>query len=136
MKMRFIQGLNLIGLVLLAAVGCSKNSTVHSEGPFTEAQATALNSMGVLREMRAGRITNALEFLERQIDDTVRTIDSEKADLSGTQQENALEVLRALKAYREDYPRHQEATLAGDQTPNAWHRENMEAVSNIMARVE
>ncbi|MEI2724701.1 MAG: hypothetical protein V9H26_14515 [Verrucomicrobiota bacterium] len=102
-------------LLLMVLVGCSRRSDISQRDPrrdiLLHAQADALASKIVLTELRDGRLTNALELLEVQIDTSVIMIDHSLTNLSGPEREAALGTLRSLKAYREAHPRQREAVI-------------------------
>jgi hypothetical protein len=101
--------------VLVVLVGCSRKPDVSQRDPqrdiLLHAQSSALEAKIVLTELRAGRLTNALELLEMQIDTSVMMIDHSLSKFSGPEREAALGTLRSLKAYREAHPRQREAVI-------------------------
>ena len=103
--------------VLVALVGCSRKSDNPHSGINAQsdillhAQSDALQAKVVLTELRDGRLTNALELLEMQIDTSVIMIDYSLSKVSGPEREAALGTLRSLKAYREAHPRQREAVI-------------------------
>jgi hypothetical protein len=104
--------------VLVVLVGCSRTPDISQRDPQREqrdmilhAETDALYTKTVLTALRDGQQTNALELLEMQIDTSVIMIDHSLPSLSGPERDEALGTLRLLKAYREAYPRKQEAVL-------------------------
>ena len=109
--------------VLMVLVGCSHKSDISQRDRQSDirlhAQADALASKIVLTELRGGRLTNALELLEMQIDTSVIMIDHSLTNLSGPDREAALGTLRSLKAYRAAHPRQQEAVIQDAEKQDA-----------------
>jgi hypothetical protein len=101
--------------VLVVLVGCSRKSDIPQRDPqrdiLLQAQSDALEAKIVLTELRDGRLTNATELLEMQIDTSVIMIDHSLSKVSGPEREAALGTLRSLKAYREAHPRQREAVI-------------------------
>ncbi|HEY5041254.1 MAG TPA: hypothetical protein VIK53_04570 [Verrucomicrobiae bacterium] len=104
--------------VLVVLVGCSRKPDISQRDPQREqrdmilhAEMDALYAKTVLTALRDGQQTNALEFLEMQIDTSVILIDHSLTNRSGSDRDGAMSTLRLLKAYREAYPRKQEAVL-------------------------
>jgi hypothetical protein len=97
--------------VLAALVGCSRKSDNPQSDILLHAQSEALQAKIVLTELRDGRLTNATELLEMQIDTSVIMIDHSLSKVSGPEREAALGTLRSLKAYREAHPRQREAII-------------------------
>jgi hypothetical protein len=97
--------------VLVVLIGCSRKSDIPQRDPqrdiLLHAQSDALEAKIVLTELRDGRLTNALELLEMQIDTSVIMIDHSLSK----EREAALGTLRSLKAYREAHPRQREAVI-------------------------
>jgi hypothetical protein len=107
----------------LCLVSCSREpATRYSDKLYGDtilhAEADALQAKIVLIELREGHRTNALELLESQIDTSVIMLDQSLTNLSGTERDSALGTLRLLKAYREAYPRQQEAAIQGADKKN------------------
>ena len=99
-------------LFLLAALaGCSRKSDNSRYDRLLRAQSDALEAKIVLTELRDGRLTNALELLEMQIDTSIIMIDHSLPSVSDAERETALGALRSLKAYREAHPRQREAVI-------------------------
>ena len=103
--------------MLAALVSCSRKSDNQQSGisPQSDillhAQSEALQAKIVLTELRDGRLTNATELLEMQIDTSVIMIDHALSKVSGPEREAALGTLRSLKTYREAHPRQREAVI-------------------------
>lgn len=103
----------LIALALMVGLvgGCSRKATGPHNPVLLGAQSDALAAKIVLTELRDGRLTNALELLEQQIDSSIIAIDSRLAKLPEHDRETAIGVLESLKAYRVAHPRRQEAVI-------------------------
>ena len=77
-------------------------------------EAEALAARVVLDELRAGRLANALELLERSLDTDVLVIDTLGRQLDAAERERAAGTLQVLRDYRERHPRKSEAEFEGD----------------------
>lgn len=108
-----IRYLMAASIVALGLVSCSHEPATRYSDTIFHAETDALYAKGVLTELREGHRTNALELLEMQIDTSVIMIDQSLTNLSGTERDGAMSTLRLLKAYREAYPRKQEAVIPG-----------------------
>lgn len=97
--------------VLLAFAGCSCKSDNPHSAILLRAEADALEAKIVLTELRDGRLTNALELLEMQIDSSIIIVDHSLSKMSDPERNLALGTLRSLKAYREAHPRQREAVI-------------------------
>jgi len=78
------------------------------------AQAEALAARILLDELRAGRLANALELLEQQLDTSVLAIQKFSESAGPSEREPVLETLRVLREYRRRHPRKTEAVIEGD----------------------
>ena len=97
--------------VLVALAGCSRKSENPHSDALLRAQSDALQARIVLTELRDGRLTNAMELLEMQMDTSIIMIDHSLSNVSGPEREAALGTLRSLKDYREAHPRQREAGI-------------------------
>ncbi len=101
--------------VLVVLVSCTRKSDIPQRDPqrdiLLRAQSDALEAKIVLTELRDGRLTNALELLEMQIDTSIIMIDHSLSKVSGQERDAALGTLRSIKAYREAHPRQREAVI-------------------------
>ena len=105
--------------VILALVGCSRESANPHSDILLHAQADAVEAKIVLTELRDGHLTNALELLEMRIDTSVIIISHSVSNISGAERGMALGTLRSLKAYRETHPRQQEAVIQDAEKQDA-----------------
>ena len=71
-------------LVLLVVIGCSRKAVNQHSRILLGAQSDALAAKIVLSELREGRVTNALELLEQQIDSATIIIDGSLPKVSGS----------------------------------------------------
>lgn len=108
-------------MVALSLLSCSRESAARYgderySNMILNTETDALQAKTVLTELREGRRTNALELLEMQIDTSVLMVNQSLTNLSGSDRDAAMSTLRLLTAYREAYPRKQEANLPADKT--------------------
>ncbi len=111
-----MRSLPTVLFTLVALVGCSGKAVIPRSHLLLGAQAEALAAKIVLTELRAGRITNALELLEQQIDCTIIMIGSSLLKGTEPEREIAVGALQSLKAYRVAHPRHVEALIPETDT--------------------
>jgi hypothetical protein len=97
--------------LLLALAGCSRQPENPQRAMLLRAQADAAEARILLTELREGRVTNAVELLETQMDTAIIQIDRSLAKVSGPERDTALAILRFLKEYRTAHPRQREAVL-------------------------
>ena len=97
--------------LLLALAGCSRQPDNPPYHNLLRAQADAAEARILLTELRDGRVTNALELLETQMDTAIIQIDQSLAKVPGPERDTALAILQLLKEYRTTHPRQQEAVL-------------------------
>ena len=102
-------------IVLLVIAGCSSKPEKRSR-LLLGTQTDALKAKIVLEELRAGRLTNALEVLEQEIDCSVIMIHHSLPKVAAPERDAALGTLQALKAYRKEHPRQQEAIIPDVET--------------------
>ena len=69
------------------------------------AQGEALAVRIILEELRAGRVANALELLEQQLDTSLLTIQSLARDAELADREQSENSLRIVREYRQRHPR-------------------------------
>ena len=118
-------------VVLLVITGCSRKTQNPHSGVLLNAQANALEAKIALTELRAGRVTNALELLEQKIDSSVIIIDHSLSKVADRERDAALGTLRALKAYREAHPRQREAII-----PDVDTKEMAQEASRILGELK
>ena len=111
-------------LVALALTSCSRKAENPHNIILLRAESDALQAKILLTELRAGRLTNALELLENKMDGSIITIDHSLSKITASERRDpAFGVLRSLKEYRRTHPRHQEAIMPdieyGDMTQKA-----------------
>ena len=94
------------------------------------AEADALAARVVLDELRAGRLTSALELLEQTLDTAVLVIDSHGQKLGVAERERAAATLSVLRDYRQRHPRKAEANIQGTDVPTL--REAQQRVREIL----
>lgn len=134
MRVSFLVHSLFISLLLVCVNGCSRKTDPQVR-LLRDAQADALKARILLTELRAGRMTNAEELLEQELDVSIVTIDKFRTNVSDSDQSNALATLRTLKAYREEHPRRREAVIP-DTTPFAQETEDLrQNASNILSRI-
>ncbi len=77
------------------------------------AQAGALTARILLDELRAGRLANALELLEQQLDTNVLAMQKFSESAGPSERQPVLGTLRILRDYRRRHPRKTEAVIEG-----------------------
>jgi hypothetical protein len=78
-------------------------------------QTEALTARILLDELRAGRLPNAIELLERSLDTGVLAIGTLMQKTGSFEQGQATGVLQILRDYRQRHPRKPEASIEGDE---------------------
>ncbi len=125
--MLFIGG-SLVALALLG--GCSRKPDNPYARLVLDSQANALQAQILVTELRDGRLTNAVELLEEQIDSSIIIIDSNLSRVGGQQAEAGVGTLRLLKAYRQTHPRRREAVI-GDTNNEEMMRKAARVLSEL-----
>lgn len=113
---------------MILITSCSHHAEKSSNHLLIDSQADALEAKILLIELRTGRLTNALELLEEKLDSSIILI----ADQSKLTDSEVLHTLRAIKDYREKYPRKNEAVIP--DTPST--SEISEKATSILAEVQ
>lgn len=101
-----MRSLSIIAVMLLVT-SCSHYAEKSRSHLLIDSQADALEAKILLTELRTGHLTNALELLEEKLDSSIILI----ADQSKLTDSEVLDTLRAIKEYREKYPRKNEAVI-------------------------
>jgi len=120
-------------VVLLPFAGCSRKPDNPHVRILLDAQGNALQDKILLTELRDGRLTNALELLEQQMDSSIIIMKGSLSKVGGPNGDAALGTLRSLKAYRETHPRKREAVIPDTDTEN---EELMRKASRILSELQ
>lgn len=75
------------------------------------AQADALSARILLEELRAGRLPNALELLEQQLDTNILILERLTKETDEPDRQSITEVLKVVRDYRARHPRKTEARI-------------------------
>jgi hypothetical protein len=101
-----------LAMVLTSCWRRPDNSGLDKLNSFviSKSMGDALVAKTLLTEIRAGRLTNAIETLEFTIDCSVVEMEHTNKCDAATQQQ-ILQTLRLVKKYRQQYPRKNEAVI-------------------------
>ena len=82
----------------------------------------------LLDELRDGRLANALELLEQQLDTSVLAMQRFSESAGPSEREPVLGALRVLRDYRRRHPRKTEAVIEGDMKGLGLAREKAQKI--------
>lgn len=129
---------HLLGIALipsLLVLGCGVERGDVADTVRSHIRAEALASLTVLREIRSGRLTNAIEILEQQLDVGAISAAKNLTNQNLIPHEADRQFLILLRDYRAEYPRREEAMLLpGHPLPDALRAQSQQ-VSNLLQSI-